>query len=34
MLRIVTENLSIYEIDKDSGLITIVEIGSHSQLFG
>ncbi len=26
--------LLIYEIDRDFGLITIIEIGSHSQLFG
>lgn len=26
--------LLIYEIDKELGLITIVDIGSHSQLFG
>ncbi len=26
--------LLIYEIDRDFGLITIVEIGSHSELFG
>ncbi len=32
--HIKSDLLLIYEIDKDSGLITIVEIGSHSQLFG